>query len=350
MVMGNSSATSESWKREPFTDGIPIPYETTFDAGEFALLAAGFVPQEMEDKWFVYYEEPYLFFHRSWTGKAVYRLRLSRTDDGDVEVKEALWAKELAAGKETEADHQGRLLDFLVSNLLLGQARPFPRPPGLKESPPGIYQHHVAGTGYPEASPVRKRRKMGIGCLVLTTILMLAGLVGAVLLLKIAVSMAGLYRNVRSPEIVAAIQAHPEDFVPAVASGRKSGVHAARTFSSAGEAAFRSSLPILLLAAVSALLIADRRLLLGLLAPLLFVAMSSFAVSRLGSRWADHLASRQSMPIPQAGMPLVEDLHRSSMTLALFAAVITAFALLLMLGLVVATFQSAKYLRRPETR
>lgn len=40
-----------------------------------------------------------------------------------------------------------------------------------------------------------------------------AGLVGTVLLLKIAVSMAFLYRNVRNLEIVAAIQAHPEDFV-----------------------------------------------------------------------------------------------------------------------------------------
>jgi hypothetical protein len=39
------------------------------DAGAAALRSkAGFVPREMEDKWFVFSEEPWLFVHRSCTG------------------------------------------------------------------------------------------------------------------------------------------------------------------------------------------------------------------------------------------------------------------------------------------
>lgn len=36
----------------------------------------------MEDKWFIYYEEPHLFLHRSWTGQPVYKLTLKDLLDG----------------------------------------------------------------------------------------------------------------------------------------------------------------------------------------------------------------------------------------------------------------------------
>ena len=65
------SATSTSWERTPFKEAVPIPYHAAFDAEQFVRLKAGLIPQTMEDKWFVYYEEPELFFHRSWTGQPV---------------------------------------------------------------------------------------------------------------------------------------------------------------------------------------------------------------------------------------------------------------------------------------
>lgn len=112
----------------------------------------------MEDKWFIYYEEPHLFLHRSWTGEPVYRLTFSSRPEG-AEVKEALWSKHLAdASTPTQnADYQVRLLDFLLSSLLLGQPKPFPLPTGLKELKKGVFQHVVAGTGYPESSPTPKK-------------------------------------------------------------------------------------------------------------------------------------------------------------------------------------------------
>jgi len=32
----------------------------------------GLVPEEIEDKWFIYWEDDTLFFHRSWTGNCIY--------------------------------------------------------------------------------------------------------------------------------------------------------------------------------------------------------------------------------------------------------------------------------------
>jgi hypothetical protein len=55
------AASAASWKHEPFTDGVPLAYQAMFDDEQFARLKTGFIPQEMEDKWFIYYEEPHLF-------------------------------------------------------------------------------------------------------------------------------------------------------------------------------------------------------------------------------------------------------------------------------------------------
>ncbi|HKA35577.1 MAG TPA: hypothetical protein VKH43_02075 [Thermoanaerobaculia bacterium] len=52
-----------------------IALERDYSIEEFDRLRAGLVPQEMEDRWFIYFEDPWLFLHRSWTGFCIYRVR-----------------------------------------------------------------------------------------------------------------------------------------------------------------------------------------------------------------------------------------------------------------------------------
>ena len=149
------AATADSWEHEPFTAGTRIPYEATFAADDVARLEAGLVPETMEDKWFVHFEAPYVFLHRSWTGKPVYRVELKR-ESNSASVVEALWAGDASAADEANTAYQALLLEFLIANLLLGQARPFPRPADAQEAVPGILQHHVAGTGLQEVTVSKK--------------------------------------------------------------------------------------------------------------------------------------------------------------------------------------------------
>jgi len=72
------------------------------------------------------------------------------------EVTEALLLKDLANTSE-DADYQVQLIDFLVSNLLLRQHKPFPVPTDLAESKQGLFQHHISGTGYPSATAEPKK-------------------------------------------------------------------------------------------------------------------------------------------------------------------------------------------------
>src|SRR5258706_1131490 len=141
-------AVADSWKREPFIAGIAIPYQDSFSGSEYAKLQEGLIPEAMEDKWFIYFEEPYLFLHRSWTGKPASRVRFAVNGER-LAVSEALCVSDLL--QQNGPDYQARLLDFLVSNLLLAKAKPFPLPEGLAEPTEGVFQHHVAGTGYPQS-------------------------------------------------------------------------------------------------------------------------------------------------------------------------------------------------------
>jgi hypothetical protein len=142
-------ATSSSWKLIPFNDGVPLEYHAVFNSDEFSKLEAGVIPKAMEDKWFIYYEEPFLFFHRSWTGAPVYRLTIEKTPDG-ARIMESLLATQWIKRKETDLGYEAKLIEFLVSNLLLGQDIPFPLPEYARGYEPGAYQHNIAGTGYRE--------------------------------------------------------------------------------------------------------------------------------------------------------------------------------------------------------
>ncbi len=141
------AATKDSWKTEPFTAGRSIAYRASFSAVQLERIRAGLVPEATEDKWFIYYEAPYLYFHRSWTGQAVYRVRLDEAGDG-ARVAEALCADEVL--KESTPEEEARLVDFLISNLLLGPEKPFGRPADAPAT--------LAGTCYREIRTISEQK------------------------------------------------------------------------------------------------------------------------------------------------------------------------------------------------
>lgn len=82
LIFTSMQASATSWRRTPFKDGVPLAYQAIFNSEQFARLKVGHIPRGMDDKWFIYYEEPHLFLHRSWTGQPVYRLTLKNVPNG----------------------------------------------------------------------------------------------------------------------------------------------------------------------------------------------------------------------------------------------------------------------------
>lgn len=109
----------------------------------------GLIPQQMEDKWFIYFESGWLSFHRSWSGVCIYALRLDGSPAG-VRVVESLVNRNLEQYQATDTDYDRKLVQFLIDALLLGKAVSFPMPKATGDAPAGVVQHHLVGKAYPE--------------------------------------------------------------------------------------------------------------------------------------------------------------------------------------------------------
>lgn len=73
----------EDWETRPLPrKRIEIKLDLSFDENAMAQIRKGFLPMVMEEKWFAWFEEPILHFHRSWTGFCIYQIRFEKEENG----------------------------------------------------------------------------------------------------------------------------------------------------------------------------------------------------------------------------------------------------------------------------
>ena len=67
-------ATSSSWNNLESMPKESILTECSikYSKEEFEQIKRGIVPEEMEEKWFIYFEDDKLYFHRSWSGSIIF--------------------------------------------------------------------------------------------------------------------------------------------------------------------------------------------------------------------------------------------------------------------------------------
>jgi len=70
------AAKPTDWRIEALPESTAkIRLGRAFTKQEMKQIRKGLVPQQMEDKWFIYWENDCLYFHRSWTGHCIYVAR-----------------------------------------------------------------------------------------------------------------------------------------------------------------------------------------------------------------------------------------------------------------------------------
>lgn len=77
------TATRTSWPTRPLpsrTEGLD--YSAVFSHEQLLRLRRGFVPASTEDRWFVFCEDDWLYFHQSRGGACIYGVRLDRVTEG----------------------------------------------------------------------------------------------------------------------------------------------------------------------------------------------------------------------------------------------------------------------------
>jgi hypothetical protein len=85
----------------------------------------GVLPQEMEDKWFIYWENDALYFHRSWTGFCIYVARF--TTQGECHrMIEADVNRDPEQYGQTSDERDAQMISYLIDVLLLQKEADFP--------------------------------------------------------------------------------------------------------------------------------------------------------------------------------------------------------------------------------
>lgn len=115
-----TTAKKSDWRTKDLpSQHTSIVLDRSFAPYEMQRLRAGLLPGEMEDKWFIYWEDNTLFFHRSWTGFCLYVVHF---------VQEGEWFRMCSAEvnrkseqyKETHDAEDAGTISHLIDVLLLG--------------------------------------------------------------------------------------------------------------------------------------------------------------------------------------------------------------------------------------
>ena len=114
------------WNTTPFpSKRSVISLDRTFSTQEMILIRNGLVPEQMEDKWFVYWQDDALYFHRSWTGFCIYVVRFE-VDDERGRMVEAEVNRDREQYSVTSDAFEAKMISYLTDVLLLHQAAEFP--------------------------------------------------------------------------------------------------------------------------------------------------------------------------------------------------------------------------------
>lgn len=78
------AARKEDWQNQApvAAHRQALEYQRVLSVEEYHWLILGEVPRQMEDKWFIYFSEGHLYYHRSWTGICIYELELMPHGEG----------------------------------------------------------------------------------------------------------------------------------------------------------------------------------------------------------------------------------------------------------------------------
>ena len=98
----------------------PLGFERVFTRQEADLLCAGFKPRDMDDRWSLRYDAPWLYVARSWTGFVVFGLELEVTDTSAA-VQSSWVSRDPEQYKSTDVvedrERLGKVLDLLLANI-----------------------------------------------------------------------------------------------------------------------------------------------------------------------------------------------------------------------------------------
>ena len=116
--MMNQTATRATWKNEPIDLPKRISISLKVNDQHFLILKKGLIPHEMEDKWFIFYENDWLYFHLSWTGQGIFKAQIIKEQHG-YSIEEFWAERNNEKYGNTDDNHDRETICLLIANGLL---------------------------------------------------------------------------------------------------------------------------------------------------------------------------------------------------------------------------------------
>jgi hypothetical protein len=129
MTMNDQPVSGSDWKVQKMPKShATIPVSRAFSASEMEKIRIGFRPEDMDDRWFIFYENDCLHIFRSWSGYCIYALRFEKDGENHVacELKANRNAKQYRGSDDS---YDSQMAFWVIDFILLGRMdSQMPRP------------------------------------------------------------------------------------------------------------------------------------------------------------------------------------------------------------------------------
>jgi len=144
--MSKKKAQKSDWDE---LQGIPKEHSVKLFEHEFSLedyrkIQYGLIPEVMEDKWFIYFEDNNLYCHRSWTGFCVYIVEFEVSEKSS-QIKKISINRDKAQYSETDDNWDCHFVVYLINLLLLNKSYPYPVKEGTSSGIASLQQWSQVG-------------------------------------------------------------------------------------------------------------------------------------------------------------------------------------------------------------
>lgn len=107
------------WETHEFSKAATIEAGFRLTETQYARIRHGLMPEQMEDKWFAYFENGAICFHRSWTGKKMYEAHIQKVDSC-YEIPEIIVERDPEIYPNADDNEDVASFTFLIGRGMLG--------------------------------------------------------------------------------------------------------------------------------------------------------------------------------------------------------------------------------------
>ncbi len=113
--------------RKPFPgQSAAIPYFRFFSEHEFSMIKKGFYPKDMDDPWFLYFEDDSLNFYRVQTGYCIFMMTIAPDERGNCRAVKVLVNRDPQQYSRDFLSYNALLFNYLLEELVFSKEVPFP--------------------------------------------------------------------------------------------------------------------------------------------------------------------------------------------------------------------------------